>query len=156
MQLVARVSRGLVIKVGWWGNVNKMNLTITRKRKTTDAIFGVLSIDTSLFTCFTLENLLLAIKPGVYKVTFDYSPRFNRKMPHIWVPDRDAAAKARGEGNAGLRVHWANFAIQLDGCVAVGDKEEPDAIDNSVVTFNKLFSIINGQEVTLTIVEAFV
>lgn len=156
MFLVARLARGLVFKIAWWGNTNSMNATVTRKRKTTDGIFGALTMDRSLFTCFTVENLLDAIKAGVYRVTFEYSHHFNRIMPHIWDLDRDAAAQARGQSDAGLLIHWANFPTQLLGCIALGDKEEPDAIDNSRITFNKFYAIVSPyNEFTLTIVDAF-
>lgn len=80
---------------------------------------------------------------GLYKVTFDYSPDFNRIMPHIWVPERDEAARERGESNAGLRIHWGNLAKNYKGCLGVGDKEDADAIENTVATFNQLYKIIS-------------
>jgi len=119
-----------------------MLITVQRQKRTSDGIFGVLTLDFNPFVCFTVENLLDEMLAGIYDVTFDYSPAFNRAMPHIWDPARDAAAKARGQENAGLRIHWANFPKQLRGCIAVGDKEEPDAIDDSVTTFNQLYKLI--------------
>lgn len=121
-----------------------MKIILNRQKKTTDGIIGQLTIDTSAFTCFTIENLALAIPAGEYDVTFDYSPRFNRIMPHVWVPSRDAAAKARGESDAGIRIHWGNFPSNYEGCIGVGDGEEADSIDNTVVTFNQLYKIIDG------------
>jgi len=64
-------------------------------------------------------------------------------MPHIWDPERDAASVARGEENAGLRIHWGNLPSNYKGCLGVGDKEEPDAIDDTIATFNQLYKIIN-------------
>lgn len=60
-------------------------------------------------------------------------------MPHIIVPSRDVAAG----GDAGIRIHWANFPAQLDGCVAVGTKVDGDSIDQSLIPFNKFYSILN-------------
>lgn len=121
-----------------------MKIIVDRKRLTEDAILGKLSLDFNPFTCFTLENKLLAVPAGLFKVTFDYSKTFNRMMPHIWVPDRDAAARARGDDNAGLRIHWGNLPKNYKGCIGVGDKEEADAIDNTVATFNQLYKIISS------------
>jgi hypothetical protein len=129
-----------------------MKLTVVRYKKTDDGIFGKLSIDQSLFTCFTCENLAKAINPGVYSVTFDYSPRFNRTMPHIAVPDRDQAAG----GDAGIRIHWGNNPSDYEGCIGVGNGQEGDSIDNTVSTFNELYAIIKDQQgLTISIVENY-
>lgn len=112
-----------------------MLIRVQRKRKTTDGIFGVLSIDNNPFGCFTVESLEHAIPAGYYSVEFTYSPEFNQTMPLIDVPNRTA-----------IRIHPANYPTQLLGCIAVGDKEEPDAVDNSRNTFNSLNKIISGKE----------
>jgi hypothetical protein len=62
-------------------------------------------------------------------------------MPHLIVPSRDAAAG----GDAGIRIHWANFPAQLDGCIAVGTDVDGDSIDESLIPFNHLYSILNMQ-----------
>jgi Family of unknown function (DUF5675) len=111
-----------------------MIIRVQRKRKTEDGIFGILSIDGNPFGCFTVENLKDSIPAGYYPVEFTYSPAFNQIMPLIDVPGRTA-----------IRIHPANYPGQLLGCIAVGDQEEPDAIDNSRVTFNQLYKIIDGQ-----------
>lgn len=112
-----------------------MTIKVQRKRKTIDGIIGTLSIDNNTFTCFTIENLEHAIPAGLYPVEFTYSPAFNRVMPLINVPGREA-----------IRIHPANLPTQLLGCIAVGDREEPDAVDNSRVTFNQLNKTISGQK----------
>lgn len=112
-----------------------MKIIVQRIRKTADGIIGLLTIDTSAFGCFTIENLKDAIPAGLYPVEFTYSPEFNTVMPLIDVPGRTA-----------IRIHPANWPNQLLGCIAVGDKEEPDAVDDSRVTFNQLFKLINGQK----------
>jgi hypothetical protein len=139
-----QVTGSISIPIEWTG-VHNMEIIVNRKRKTQDGIFGELSLDTNAFTCFTVEHLQDAIPAGIWDVTFDFSPHFNQTMPHIWVPERDQAAVARGDANAGLRIHPANWPQQLLGCIAVGDKEEPDSVDNSRVTFNQLYKIIQGQ-----------
>lgn len=119
-----------------------MLLTVTRTNKTQDGIFGNLQIDGNPFKCVTLENLSKEILAGVYDVNFTYSNHFGRVMPHILDPERDALAG----GDAGLRIHWANYPSQLDGCIAVGQKVDGDAIDMSRIEFDQLYAIINGQE----------
>lgn len=117
-------------------------IKVQRAKQTTDAFLGNLSLDFNIFTCYSLENLADAIPAGIWKVTFDYSPDFNRTMPHIWCTPRDQAAQARGDENAGLRIHWGNLPKNYKGCVGVGDAEEMDSIDDTIVTFNKLYAII--------------
>lgn len=114
-----------------------MNVIVQRKSKTVDAIFGVLTLDwtpPNSFTCVTLENLAKAIPAGIYDLDFNYSPHFNRIMPLILVP-----------GRSGIRYHWANFPAQLDGCIALGTNVDGDSIDQSLIPFNKFYSILNQQ-----------
>lgn len=129
-----------------------MKLTVVRNRKTADGIFGKLSIDTSLFTCYTCENLAKAINPGTYVVKIDFSPRFNRLLPHVVVPDRDAEAG----GDAGIRLHWGNVPANYEGCIGVGNGQDGDSIDNTVTTFNQLYSIIKDESpLSLTVIENY-
>lgn len=114
---------------------DSMIIRVQRKRKTVDGIFGVFTIDGMSFECFTVESLVHAIPAGYYPVEFTYSPEFNQVMPLIDVPNR-----------TGIRIHPANYPTQLLGCIAVGDKEEPDAVDDSRVTFNILHKLIEGQK----------
>lgn len=118
-----------------------MTVIVKRKTKTEDGIFGVLTLDWSPFTCVTLERLVKSIPSGIYDLNFTYSPHFNRVMPHIIVPSRDEAAG----GDAGIRIHWANFPVQLDGCIAVGEEVDGDSIDDSLIPFNQLYSILDMQ-----------
>jgi len=110
-----------------------MILTLNRKTKTPDGIFGTLEVDVHPFTCVTLEKLDRAIPAGTYNIEFTYSPAFNRIMPLLDVPQRE-----------GIRIHWANYPNQLEGCIAVGDKVDGDAVDDSRIAFNQLWNIIHG------------
>lgn len=118
-----------------------MNIIVQRKTKTSDGIFGVMTLDWNPFTCVTLENLVQSIPSGIYDLNFTYSPHFNRTMPHIIVPSRDTLAG----GDAGIRIHWANFPAQLEGCIAVGTKVDGDSIDQSLIPFNQLYAILSMQ-----------
>ena len=119
-----------------------MIISVIRQTKSTDSIFGILTILDNPFKCVTLENLVKAINAGVYDVNFTYSPHFNRVMPHIVVPYRDSLAG----GDAGIRFHWANYPAQLEGCIALGTSVDGDSIDESLIPFNQFYSIIQGQE----------
>jgi hypothetical protein len=119
-----------------------MTIIVQRKSKSEDGIFGNLTLDWNPFTCVTLENLEHSIPAGIYDLDFNYSPHFNRIMPHIVVPSRDQAAG----GDAGLRIHWANFPAQLDGCIAVGTMVDGDSIDESLIPFNQLYAILDQQK----------
>ena len=121
-----------------------MLITVQRQKKTTDGIFGFLSIDTDPFNCFTVENLEKSIPEGEYDLIIDDSKRFKCKMPHIIVPARDDLKG--GYGLAGIRIHSANFPSQLEGCIAVGDKIGNDCVDDSRDTFIKLWKIIQDQK----------
>jgi hypothetical protein len=140
VNFIIKCSQLTTWRTGWTGDTEvKMLMTLERRRKTEDGIFGIMSLDFNPFQCFTIENLAKAIPAGLYDVTFDYSPRFNRVMPHVIVPARDQAAG----GDAGIRIHWGNVPGNYEGCIGVGDKEEPDAIDDTVATFNQLYKIIS-------------
>jgi len=68
--------------------------------------------------CDTLENAGTLIPPGSYQAQIDFSPRLQYRCPHLRIPERDQEAG----GDAGIRVHIANFADQVDGCIAVGTR----------------------------------
>jgi len=111
-----------------------MTIIVQRKSKTEDGIFGELSLDWHPFKCVTMENLKDAIPVGIYPVEFTYSPHFNRVMPLLDVPNREA-----------IRIHWANFPAQLEGCIAVGTNVDGDSVDASLVPFNQLYALISMQ-----------
>ncbi len=114
----------------------KMLVTVTRTSKSKDGIFGTLAVDADPFKCVTLENLAMAIIPGTYDLTFMWSDHFQQIMPHILVPGRVA-----------IEVHWANYPLQLEGCVAVGTATElaPDCIDQSKFAWIGLVKTISDQ-----------
>lgn len=108
-----------------------MKILVRRNSSTEDAIFGTLYMEGNPFNCVTLENKAKSIPSGVYKMEFTYSPAFNRIMPLINVPGRE-----------GIRIHWANYPGQLEGCIAVATERDGDSVSNSRVVFNQLFNII--------------
>jgi len=118
-----------------------MIITVQRTRKTADGLFGELVAEH--FKCYTVENLRLSIPAGTYKLNFTYSPKFGHVMPHIVVPERD---RLTPDDDAGLRIHPANYPHQLQGCIAVGNRLESNAVSNSRMTFTELLKVIGGQD----------
>ena len=75
-----------------------------------------------------------SILPGVYPVIIDFSPHFNRPMPHVLnVP-----------GRSEIRIHPAKMASQLEGCIALGVTESKDFIGESQIAFNKFFPLLEA------------
>ena len=118
-----------------------MKIIVQRQRKTVDGILGLMTLDDNPFGCFTIENLAHEIPAGFYDVKIDHSPHIGIDCPHIKVPSRDEAAG----GDAGIRIHPANYPTQLLGCIAVGDRQENDSVDDSQATFAKLMFILKEQ-----------
>lgn len=58
------------------------------------------------------QNDISCIPPGVYPVKLEYSPRFRKDLWEIYdVPNRSEC-----------KFHAANYARQLNGCIALGNK----------------------------------
>ena len=119
-----------------------MKLKLKRNNISGDGIFGILTIENSTFSAFSCENLAKSIMPGTYAVVIDHSPRLGFDTPHIIVPLRDNAAG----GDAGIRIHPANFPHELDGCIAVGDTYKDNSVLNSRKTFAKLMDILKKEK----------
>lgn len=107
-----------------------------------------------IFTCKTLELPDKANKPmvsciptGQYKCTYNFSPHFERKLYQILnVPNR-----------SGIRIHPANYARQLLGCIALGsalkdiDMDGQNDTIHSGATCKRFEEIMNYEDFTLTI-----
>lgn len=140
-----------------------MNKVVSIIRHSTNelATYGTLRViknDKIIFECCTLERGWLdnqtgisCIPAGIYNVTKTYSNRF--KKPLYLINDVP--------GRAGIRIHPANFASQLNGCVALGssfaDINNDGILDvtNSVVTQNKFDEVMNNMPFKLEIVDWF-
>ena len=130
-----------------------MKIQVTRTRKTADGILGVLVVE-GLLTEATVENLEHSVPAGIYDLDIDKSPRLGIFTPHLRVPSRDAQAG----GDAGIRIHPANYPHELRGCIAVGTAAEANAVDHSRTAFARLMAILMETEepLTIEISEAFV
>jgi len=85
---------------------------------------AVLKDGEDVWSCRTIElpfrgneRWISCIPPGRYVAeVVQQSPSFD--YPHVWVHDRGSRAAAGTR--TGIKIHIANFARQLEGCVAVG------------------------------------
>jgi hypothetical protein len=91
-----------------------VKLDIYRKTSNPKATIGEMTVD-GVFECYTLEDPTGAndrIPPGMYRVTIDFSSRFQKLMPLITgsvaVDDR------------GIRIHSGNAESDTTGCILVG------------------------------------
>lgn len=96
-----------------------------------------------------------AIPYGRYQVLITQSPRFTRlKKRPIFTPQL-----MNVPGFEGIRIHPANLASQLEGCIAPGLSIATDRVINSGKAYEKLLEKINlairaGEQVYITITKS--
>jgi Family of unknown function (DUF5675) len=105
---------------------------------TMDALFGSLIFNEKKICC-TMERTAVAIPEGIYPGRKRYSPHFGMTVLGIDVPNR-----------TDIECHPANLPSQLEGCIAVGESIDGDALDNSRAAFDEMMSIV-PQEFTVEI-----
>lgn len=106
-----------------------------------------------VFECFTIEDVdrslekggakvpgKTAIPRGTYKVTIDFSNRFQKRMMHVLnVP-----------GFEGIRIHSGNTDKDTEGCLLLGKVRGDGAVLNSRAAVDAIFAkveaAINGGE----------
>lgn len=111
------------------------------------------------FFCNTLEDVVrdlpkeqkvygqTAIPPGTYKVVYNYSPKFKRKLPRLLdVPYFE-----------GILIHPGNTAADSAGCILVGNNSAVGRLSNSRATSDRLNALIEeaqdkGEDITIEIV----
>ena|SRR6266567_2166783 len=127
-----------------------MDLLLRRFPSGKDCTIGELFVHGD-FECYTLEDVMreepgvpvaewkvsdqTAIPAGLYSILIDYSPHFQRFMPHVMnVP-----------GFSGVRIHAGNTPLDTEGCILVGRHVVPPnpttaiALAESRVAFNALY-----------------
>lgn len=89
---------------------------------------------------------------GMYKVAITQSARFTRlKKRPIFTPEIINVT-----GFSGIRIHVANYASQLEGCVAPGKSISKDMVTSSTIAYKEILGLINqaiknGEEVWIDI-----
>lgn len=135
-----------------------MQIVIERGLSGTACTIGKLYLD-SVFFAYSLEDVdrkleaggkkikgETAIPRGNYKVTIDFSNRFQKQMMHVLdVP-----------GFEGIRIHAGNTAADTEGCILLGKVRSDNAVFNSRDAVNALFEKVRtaldaGQPVTLEV-----
>lgn len=136
-----------------------MELLVRRRFFFVKFTAGDLSVDGAWF-CRTMEDRLrdpgvkvpgeTCIPVGRYRVVLSMSARFGSIMPMLVdVP-----------GFLGIRIHWANTAVDVRGCIGVGMAQDADLekgrIGQSRVTFERLMAVLiaaeaRGEEIWITV-----
>jgi len=90
------------------------------------------------FECYTLELPVVdglpgsAIPTGIFPVVNLFSPKFNRKVPHIMeIP-----------GRSEIEMHFGNTVEDTNGCVLLGEtwvESNPCFIGGSRMAFEQLY-----------------
>lgn len=152
-----------------------MKLTVKRVYKDPEYTIGRLYVD-QLLLCDTIEDCdrglkqswditqilkvkkygITAIPKGTYKIGFTVSPKFKYR---VWgkkyggiVPEIQNV-----KGYGGVRIHPANRATELLGCIAPGRNTKKGMVTSSQVWYYKLMdeylmpAFKRGEEVTITI-----
>ena len=107
-----------------------MILTVRRLAPFGDALPGDLFID-GAFECVTLERESLAIPAGHYRLAMTVSGRAT--AGGLWSPRADHVLPLVCDvpGRDGIRIHAANRADQLQGCIATGSTRDGMEISGS-------------------------
>jgi hypothetical protein len=119
-----------------------MEMYLYRLDWTDKGLFGHLIVDNRV-DFVTVERTEKTIPAGRYHVVMYGSPRFKCTVPLLeGVPGRDF-----------IEIHWADWAKQLEGCIAVAHRRsdienlnaDSFAADNNRVAFEDLMTLLKGQ-----------
>ncbi|MDR2609186.1 MAG: DUF5675 family protein [Rickettsiales bacterium] len=120
-----------------------MLIRINRTKRSPNSILGEFTVylnDKKAFECWCLENAFRAIPEGQWDIVNTYSPRFDREMFEINVPDR-----------TGIRIHAGNTYADSSGCILLGesyiDRKTDYFIFNSQLSVDKFEKITEGVKV---------
>lgn len=98
--------------------------------QTTDALFGSMDYDGTAIGV-TMERTAVAVPEGTYRGYKRDSAHFGMRVVGIDVPLR-----------TDIECHPANFPLQLDGCIAIGETKDGDALDNSRAAFDRMMETV--------------
>lgn len=109
-------------------------ITLNRTVATSTYTLGTMQLPSG-FMLATIERPwknnapnLSCIPAGTYTVRMTYSPRFKRYLYEV----------TGVHGRAGIRIHVANWAAELHGCIAVGIVHGPSCVLQSTVALRRL------------------
>ena len=127
--------------------VNGVVWHLRRELQKGDAIWGRLYNDADGVSFWTIENSAKPIPEGLHPCVKDYYHRGDYPTFEIIVEDRDR-----------LLFHAANYASELEGCIAPGkDRGETEdgklAVWNSKKAFNEFWDLVQDEEKFLLMIE---
>ncbi len=113
-------------------STNATTLAVVRdpKMETADALFGRMDYD-GKYLGITMERKAVAIPEGTYPGRKRDSAHFGMRVVGIDVPNR-----------TDIECHPANLPLQLNGCIALGESKDGDAIDNSKTAFQRMMNLL--------------
>jgi hypothetical protein len=119
-----------------------VKLRLIRQPCNDNATFGVLFVN-NFFECFTLERTDRIIPAGTYDLILYQSPRHKRLVPLLQkVPNRGM-----------IEIHIANYPVELEGCIAVGNNFTTKMLMSSTKAFTALMSKIKLDDKLLISIE---
>ena len=127
--------------------VNGIVWHLRRELQKGDAIWGRLYNDADGASFWTIENSAKPIPEGLHPCVKDYYHRGDYPTFEIIVEDRDR-----------LLFHAANYASELEGCIAPGkDRGETEdgklAVWNSKKAFNEFWDLVQDEDNFLLMIE---
>jgi hypothetical protein len=151
-----------------------MQITIKRRPSYLDATISEAKVN-GRFQCYICEDVVrapgvkvqgkTAIPAGTYVVIINRSNRFSAIAGHdvflpllLDLPGHTTMFGGHAIGDAGVRIHPGNTAVDTDGCLLPGAAVAPNkaGVTSSRVAFQTLFTLIQaaikrGETVLLTI-----
>ena len=105
--------------------------------------------DTPDFDALTNAPNKTCIPFGLYEMAFNFSERFQKQMPIVLnVPNR-----------SGIRLHIANSADDVEGCVAIGKRYLSGRVISSKIAFDEFMTIfvpaVMREKVFLNVIPEF-
>ncbi len=125
-----------------------MNLVLTRTERCPEGVFGELRDEAGELVCVTLErtfNGLPKLPPGTYLCR-----RGEHRLKH--GPKFITFEITGVDGHFGILFHVANWAHELDGCVAVGTRRGRECVLASRQAFAKFMALQEGVDEFLLVV----
>jgi hypothetical protein len=88
-----------------------MNITLTRHKKTGQSVFGILDVGGKRIA--TLESAQYLFNDGRYRLVYEYSPKFKRRLWEFYgIPNRSE-----------IKFHIGSHHTHSKGCVLIGDND---------------------------------
>lgn len=122
-----------------------MRLVLTRTHWKEDAVCGSVTLAGAVTAFATLERATREIPCGTYAVRL--SPSQRSIEGHLWAPhDHRLPELLNVPGRSGIRIHAANAAHELEGCIAVGMRMNDGRLEESRNALIVLVSMLESAE----------